>query len=390
MSGDGSHISGNNTSGNMSQQPVPNFASRAPPQQPTPRSGGPRQLQRFESSKDQGPQYLGRPTFDMGPMAPTQMRRGFDSNQQPTQQSRMMGPPAIGASYPEGFEQAPNPYSQNNRFNAISNGYAMNSSRDPPGPHHSRAPPGAQSNSTRHAMMGAPSEHHDPGANQVAPRVLTRDTIRPVNSWSQQHQAPKAAAQIPRGEGRLIRDMRFPGQSDNPTNDNMVALRLQHDDLRNLNYSVADLPLLRDSVAAEQAGRLQELLLRFCPAGLKNKHGGLMKKNLLVAKTRPDEELKPIKKWCNKRTPQCLLEFWFSDGFPDMTRVFRVVDTSQDLSIFDLLAWIGEVESIPANGRLLLSTPPSHAVAMMKKGILMEGGDANMMLLYYGSYERGR
>lgn len=72
----------------------------------------------------------------------------------------------------------------------------------------------------------------------------------------------------------------------------MVALRLEHEDLKDVGYSTIYLPLITVLLARERVHKLEEALEHFAPENLRTRR----RKTLLDKKNKASDDVKPVMK----------------------------------------------------------------------------------------------
>ncbi|KAE8867728.1 hypothetical protein PTNB29_01639 [Pyrenophora teres f. teres] len=171
-------------------------------------------------------------------------------------------------------------------------------------------------------------------SNFVNPLVtITKDLVSPVPELSLSWPLPKAVAD-PATRRSIRTSMVWNSQDPHPDDQRMVALRIEHDDLRYVDYSIVDMPILTSLLIQERVYKLNKALAHFMPRELRTR----LQKPQLRNKTKPSEEVKLVVRWCKKKESiQLLVNFWDSDTMIEILRPFA--ETNRDLSIYDV-TWL--------------------------------------------------
>ncbi|RAR02057.1 hypothetical protein DDE82_006093 [Stemphylium lycopersici] len=184
---------------------------------------------------------------------------------------------------------------------------------------------------------------------------LDKDVISPVASFPTRW--PNPSPVYNQAIVDPLQYMTWPEGDLTPCNEHMVMLRLQHADLDDVPYSMADYPVVEEMVIAEQAWGLDSLLQLFLPRKLWTSRV----KHMLRNKSKPGYYIKPTVQW-SKKQPQWRISFWDSDHMVEMLRPLAA--TKRNLSLFDIVMLKRHVESCIAAGarneeELALPLPPS-------------------------------
>ncbi|KAF1830132.1 hypothetical protein BDW02DRAFT_609540 [Decorospora gaudefroyi] len=209
------------------------------------------------------------------------------------------------------------------------------------------------------AFSNIPSNNRDslgeassaPIHQPAATNALNKDLIVPVPAYTTRWPTPEDSDEA-RDSG-LIRDEVWPQTDNKPSDEQMVALRLQHDDYKDVDYNEADYELLIKTVISEQAFRLNGLLMKFLPPQMEKRKV----KNELSKKSRPSAEERLVVRWC-KKPPQNEFRFWDT---PEMIEILRpFAETGRNLSIYDIVTLIGQVQRcIDRDAELQITVPGS-------------------------------
>ncbi|KAI1579170.1 hypothetical protein PtrEW13061_010236 [Pyrenophora tritici-repentis] len=219
------------------------------------------------------------------------------------------------------------------------------------------AMPNQMSDLTRRRRPSQANQHMLPGPDSAprstvdTPVSITKDLVPPVPELSLSWPLPKVVAD-PTKRRSIRTSMVWNSQDPHPDNRKMVALRIEHEDLRYVDYSIVDMPILTWLLIQERVHKLNEALTHFMPEELPK----------LSRTTNPREHMKPVVRWCKEEDSiQLLVNFWDSDTMIETLRPFA--ETKRDLSIYDVIWLTDYVERRKRAGLtfeqdLLLPLPP--------------------------------
>ncbi|KAI0570743.1 hypothetical protein TUN199_11082 [Pyrenophora tritici-repentis] len=180
------------------------------------------------------------------------------------------------------------------------------------------------SQANQHMLPGPDSA---PRSTVDTPVSITKDLVPPVPELSLSWPLPKVVAD-PTKRRSIRTSMVWNSQDPHPDNRKMVALRIEHEDLRYVDYSIVDMPILTWLLIQERVHKLNEALTHFMPEELPK----------LSRTTNPREHMKPVVRWCKEEDSiQLLVNFWDSDTMIETLRPFA--ETKRDLSIYDVI-WL--------------------------------------------------